>query len=639
MDVQQEHVLICLSPSIYNRDVIKMAAAVARDNKAVFTALFVETPDNSKISKEDREQLQANIALARQLGANVETAFGEDIVYQINEFCHNSQVTKVFIGYSQRKKWRISYNALDKQILETLCDLDVNVVYHQSGESKKSNKKKKEFIYKTSDFLISILVLLLATAIGMLFHWLGFSEANTITIYILGVLIIAVSTSNRIFSLVSSILSVLIFNFMFTNPRLTFAAYGSGYPVTFAIMLIAAFITSTLAIRIKKQAKQSAQYAYRTKVLLETNRLLQKEKSIAGIKQTTAKQIIKLLEMPVIICQVNQDNQIEYENYGNDNIDVTNDKQVCKNVLDVYHSKKAYQDDNYYLPIVSANDIYGVIIIVLNDKIIDAFENNLVLSIVGECAQALEKELFNKKREEAAIEAKNERLRANLLRSISHDLRTPLTSISGNASVLINESKNLDDEKKQQLYEVIYDDSLWLINLVENLLSVTRLEDSTVSLHLETELIEEVINEALNHISRRIEQHHLVFINNDEFILAKIDARLIIQVIINIIDNAIKYTPVGSTIEIEAIKKDHFVEIQIRDNGPGISDSDKEKLFEMFYTVKHNTSDARRGLGLGLALCKTIITAHNGTITVTDNHPKGTIFSFTLPIEEVEIHE
>src|SRR5699024_708229 len=112
--------------------------------------------------------------------------------------------------------------------------------------------------------------------------------------------------------------------------------------------------------------------------------------------------------------------------------------------------------------------------IVLNDKIIDAFENNLVLSIVGECAQALEKELFNKKREEAAIEAKNERLRANLLRSISHDLRTPLTSISGNASVLINESKNLDDEKKQQLYEVIYDDSLWLINLVENLLSVTR---------------------------------------------------------------------------------------------------------------------------------------------------------------------
>ena len=152
-------------------------------------------------------------------------------------------------------------------------------------------------------------------------------------------------------------------------------------------------------------------------------------------------------------------------------------------------------------------------------------------------------------------------------------------------------------------------------------------------------MIEEVINEALNHISRRIEQHHLVFINNDEFILAKIDARLIIQVIINIIDNAIKYTPVGSTIEIEAIKKDHFVEIQIRDNGPGISDSDKEKLFEMFYTVKHNTSDARRGLGLGLALCKTIITAHNGTITVTDNHPKGTIFSFTLPIEEVEIHE
>ncbi len=638
MDIKQEHVLLCLSPSASNPDVIKMAATVARDSQAIFTALYVETPDSTKMSKKDQEQLRYNVNLSRQLGANIETAFGEDIVYQINEFCKNFNVTKVFIGYSQRKKWHLYDNSLDKRIIETLQDLDVNVVYHQDP-LKQEPKRKNKFIFKISDLLISSLVLLLATLIGILFHHLGFSEANTITIYILGVLIIAVTTTNRVYSLVSSILSVVIFNFMFTNPRFTFAAYDSGYPVTFGIMLIAAFITSTLAIRINQQAKQSAQYAYRTKVLLETNRLLQKEKSIAGIKQTTARQITKLLNMPVIICQVNTDDQIYYECFGEADIDeFKQDSEVTK-ILTAFKQRKSLQDTNYYLPLVSANDIYGVVIIVAGGNIIDAFENNLILSIVGESALALEKELFNKKREEAAIEAKNERLRADLLRSISHDLRTPLTSISGNASVLMNDGNNLSEEKKYDLYQVIYDDSLWLINLVENLLSVTRLENGKMNLHLETELIDEIINEALNHISRRIEQHHLVVVNHEEFILAKVDARLIIQVIINIVDNAIKYTPKGSTIEIETIKHDHLVEVQIRDNGPGIKDEDKEKLFEMFYTVKHNISDSRRGLGLGLALCKAIINAHNGTISVKDNHPCGTIFSFSIPIEEVEIHE
>lgn len=634
----QEHVLICLSPSMSNQDVIKMASAVAKANDALFTALYVETYAYSKISKEDQERLQENIAYARTLGANIETAYGDDIAYQINEFCLKSQVTKVFIGYSQRRKWSLFKAHLDRQILETLEDLDVNIVYHQNVNSDEIKINKNTFAYQSSDLLISVVVLLLATLIGMLFHYLGFSEANTITVYILGVLIIAVTTSNRIYSLISSILSVLIFNFIFTNPRFTFAAYDSGYPVTFVIMFLAAFITSTLAIRLNQQANQAAQYAYRTKVLLETNRLLQKEKSIAGIKETTAKQIIKLLDLPVIICQIEND-QLSYENYGDFNHNLVIDKNIDANVKHVYKQKNAYQDSNYYLPILSANDIYGVIIIGLNYNIIDAFENNLVLSIVGECALALEKELYNKKRQEAAIEAKNERLRADLLRSISHDLRTPLTSISGNASVLINEAKNLDDDKKNQLYEVIYDDSLWLINLVENLLSVTRLENGKVSLNLKTELIEEVINEALNHISRRIELHHLKLINHDEFILAKIDARLIMQVIINIIDNAIKYTPAGSTIEIETLKHDGYVEIQIRDDGPGINDHDKERLFEMFFTAKHDIIDSRRGLGLGLALCKSIIMAHDGIIKVADNHPKGTVFSFTLPIEEVEIHE
>lgn len=631
---QQVHVLLCLSSSPSNIDVIRMAASMAHECQAIFTALYVETPDSSNLSKEDREQLQFNTNLARQLGANVETAYGLDVAYQINEFCKNAKVTKVFLGYSQKRYPNFFSPNLDKQLLKMLQDIDLNIVYHK--KTNQQYKKRYYFVFKGRDFFISVLSLLVATIIGVLFHHLGFSEANTITVYILSVLITAISTSERIYSLVSSILSVLVFNFMFTNPRFTLAAYGSGYPMTFAIMLIAAFITSTLAIRIKQQAKQSAQHAYRTKILLETNRLLQKEKSTAGIKETTAKQIIKLLNKPALIYQINNDQVI---------LDINLDENIKQldnlenNVRWVYQNNKTFHDQNYYLPIASANDIYGVLIIVLDETFLDAFEDNLILSIIGECALALEKELFNQKKEEAAIEAKNERLRANLLRSISHDLRTPLTSISGNANVLMNSGDNLDNDKKHELYEVIYDDSLWLINLVENLLSVTRIEDNKMNLHLETELIDEVINEALSHISRKKEQHQIKLIAKDEFILAKIDASLIIQVIINIIDNAIKYTPSGSLITIETIKHNHFVEIKISDNGQGISDQDKEKLFEMFYTAKHDVIDGRRGLGLGLALCKSIIIAHGGQIKVEDNLPQGTVFSFTLPIEEVKIHE
>lgn len=631
---QQVHVLLCLSSSPSNIDVIRMAASMAHECQAIFTALYVETPDSSNLSKEDREQLQFNTNLARQLGANVETAYGLDVAYQINEFCKNAKVTKVFLGYSQKRYPNFFSPNLDKQLLKMLQDIDLNIVYHK--KTNQQYKKRYYFVFKGRDFFISVLSLLVATIIGVLFHHLGFSEANTITVYILSVLITAISTSERIYSLVSSILSVLVFNFMFTNPRFTLAAYGSGYPMTFAIMLIAAFITSTLAIRIKQQAKQSAQHAYRTKILLETNRLLQKEKSTAGIKETTAKQIIKLLNKPALIYQINNDQVI---------LDINLDENIKQldnlenNVRWVYQNNKTFHDQNYYLPIASANDIYGVLIIVLDETFLDAFEDNLILSIIGECALALEKELFNQKKEEAAIEAKNERLRANLLRSISHDLRTPLTSISGNANVLMNSGDNLDNDKKHELYEVIYDDSLWLINLVENLLSVTRIEDNKMNLHLETELIDEVINEALSHISRKKEQHQIKLIAKDEIILAKIDASLIIQVIINIIDNAIKYTPSGSLITIETIKHNHFVEIKISDNGQGISDQDKEKLFEMFYTAKHDVIDGRRGLGLGLALCKSIIIAHGGQIKVEDNLPQGTVFSFTLPIEEVKIHE
>ncbi|MDY3771520.1 MAG: ATP-binding protein, partial [Candidatus Faecousia sp.] len=223
--------------------------------------------------------------------------------------------------------------------------------------------------------------------------------------------------------------------------------------------------------------------------------------------------------------------------------------------------------------------------------------------------------------------------------SISHDLRTPLTAISGNAGMLLSEGDNLSPDTRNRMYSDISDDAAWLSNLVENLLAVTRIEEGRMKLNTQPQLVEEIVSEALQHISRKISEHSLTVVHRNELLLAKCDARLIVQVLINLVDNAIKYTPAASHITVETWQEQGFAVISVGDDGPGISDVEKERVFQMFYTGSNPIADSRRSLGLGLSLCKTIITAHGGEITVSDNVPSGTVFTFTIPSGEVEVHE
>ena len=244
-----------------------------------------------------------------------------------------------------------------------------------------------------------------------------------------------------------------------------------------------------------------------------------------------------------------------------------------------------------------------------------------------------------KEKEQADLLAQKEQLRANLLRAISHDLRTPLTSISGNAGNLLMDSGQLDDRTKNQMYLDIYDDSQWLVGLVENLLSVTRIEDGRLNFHMTTELVDEIVDEALNHINRRKTEHRIVTEYEDDLLFAKMDIKLIVQVIVNIVDNAIKYTPEGSVIRIHAGRQGEFVQVRISDNGNGVPDEWKEKVFDMFFTGDNKIVDSRRSMGLGLPLCKSIIDAHGGHLWIEDNVPHGAVFVFTLQAGKVKIDE
>jgi len=649
----QEHILVCLSASPSNAKIVKTAATMASAFGGSFTALYVQTPDSDKLDEENKNRLQDHIRLAEQLGADIATAYGEDVSFQIAEYARISGVTKIVIGRSNIKR-RHFWNrpTLTDKLTEIAPNLDIHIIPDNITNSKyrpSSHSLFRSLIPYPKDILITVLILAIATILGLSFYSFGFTDSNIITVYILGVLLTSLFTKGYTCGIIGSLVSVMLFNFFFTEPRLTFHAYDSGYPVTFAIMLVASVITGTLASKLKSHAKLSAQAAFRTKVLLDTNQLLQKAQNDEDIINITATQIMKLLNRSVVMYSVRDGKLTKGSLYSaqSDNLEdlfTTTERNTAEWVYLNKHragaSTNVYSKAKcVYFSIRINNNIYGVIGIRIKGKPLDAFENSILLSILGECALAMDNRRNAKEKEQTAVLAKNEQLRANLLRAISHDLRTPLTSISGNAGNLLSNKDKLDEDTKMQIYTDIFDDSEWLISLVENLLSVTRIEEGRMNFNKSIELVDEITEEALRHIGRKSTEHKISVIHKDELLLANADAKLIVQVLINLIDNAIKYTPVGSEIKVITEKKNGYASISVIDNGNGIPDNIKPHVFEMFYTGDNRIADSRRSLGLGLALCKSIIGAHGGELTLTDNQPQGCNFTFTLPLGEVKIDE
>ena len=643
----KEHILVCLSPAPSNTKIIQTAAAMAKAFNATFSALYVKTPASESMTAEDAERLLANIRFSETSGASVVTVCGNDIAFQIAEYARLSGVTKVVIGRTVIGKRRfIGKPTLTEKLISLAPNVDIHIIPDSDAvvsDRRNQPYEKPRFANVLKGLTISAVVLLLSSLLGGLFFRLGFTEANIITIYILGVLLIAIFTESKICWVVASVASVLIFNFLFTEPKFTFLAYGSGYPVTFIIMLTASLIIGGTTEKLKTREYQATQTAYRTKILFDANQLIQKASDETEILRVTANQLKKLLNRNVIVFDDKAQKVYATKEENADAVMPDCEQivlRVTKNNVKEGKGTDIFPESDYtFFPICKNGKNYGAIGIFAGEKPIDSFDESIVVSVIGECAIVIDGIINAKERERVAVFAKNEQLRANLLRSISHDLRTPLTSISGNASNLISNGNVIDNATKTQIYEDIYSDSLWLINLVENLLAVTRLEEGRMNINLTTELVGDVIAEALKHIHTKSEKQKITVIQQDDLLLAKMDARLIVQVLINLLDNAVKYTPSDSQITITAKRNGETVSVSVADNGHGIPDEQKSRVFDMFYTGSNKIADSRRSIGLGLSLCKSIINAHGGEITVTDNTPHGAIFTFTLPAGEVEIYE
>ena len=629
---KKEHILVCLSSSPSNEKIIRTAAQMAQAFQAGFTALYVQTAEKTEKTPEDLARLQKHVRLAEQSGAEIVTTHSEDIALQIAEYARISEVTRIVIGKSMMKQ---GYFHQRRVWTERLTDLVPDLE-----------------LPSWKELMLTVLILAAATGIGEIFFRLGFTDANIITVYLFGVMLTSILTSGYTCSVVSSVASVVLFNYFMTEPRLSLHAYGSGYPVTFAIMLGTSILTSTLASKLKENAKLSARDAFRTKILFNTSQLLQKAEDASEIFDITATQLIKLLGRNLVVAPVEKKKNgivqgtLYNAETGIKSEKVFNEKEqeilqwVLKNRKRAGAMTERFSEEPYlYLSIYAAQNRYGVIGIFIGQKPLDAFENSILLSILGECAMALDREQSAREKEEAAVMAKNEQLRVNLLRTISHDLRTPLTSILGNADSLISNFDALDEGMRKQIFSDIYEDAGWLIELVENLLALTKIEDGSVKLQLSDQVVEDVVREALRHVERRKNEHEITVDCGEDVLLARMDAKLIVQVLVNLINNAVKYTQAGSKIRITAGKEEKNVWIAVEDNGPGIPAECREHVFEMFYSGKNKVSDSRRSLGLGLALCRSIVNAHGGELVLRDCAPHGCHFRFTLPLSEVNLNE
>lgn len=477
-----------------------------------------------------------------------------------------------------------------------------------------------------------------ASLIGYMFKHIGIKEINIVVVYILFVLLTARLTDRYIYGVVASFISTFAFNYLFTSPLYSFTVHDPGYLITFLIMTVTSIITSTSTSKIKKSADDAHQQKLETQAVYQLANRLTDATDIHEIAKIATETISERIDCNVgCLCfdengipehsfveQVGEDEQIYRE------VDNPEELRHRIELLRTLYSPSNYFDD---WPIYGQENILGVIRVPnVQGNRLAPNQVRLLQPMIEIISLAMDRFREKQKLQISHETVIKERYRSNLLRSISHDLRTPLTGIMGTSEVLMD---MLDEnEVEHELVKGIYNDATWLHSLVENILSLTKVQEGKLNINLEYQLLEEIIENALNSFRWRTPDYVITIDLPDPMLMVPMDGKLIIQVLINLVDNAMKHTELGEEIIIRVTDnvENDTVSIAVIDSGPGIVNQDLDKVFEMFYTSNNKHSDARQGIGLGLNICEAIVHSHGGTITATnreDGH--GAVFEFTLP--------
>ena len=582
------------------------------------------------------------------------TLTGDDTATVIVEYARISGITNIVVGKSVRSRsLRSLYTKdLEDQLIAAMPSIEVHIIPGDPGEP---NAKRKPVVrqiigstaWSWGDAGKVLALLTVATLFSMLLRAFGIGDQNVIMIYILSVLVVSRTTTGYLYSTVSSVLSVLAFNFFFTEPRYTFTAIQPGYPITFLIMFLVALITSALSVRIKTQARLAVLRERRTEVLFEINKKLLVTRGLEIIVELVNSTITNLFSRSVIFyTQEPSDTSAGHFLQSGDDPDasfmMSADEQAVAHWAFVNHKFAGNGTDTLmgagalYVPVMSQGKSLGVIGLSCTRGKFNQTNRLFLQTIVSQVAMALERQYLSDEHRQILVDSAKEKMRSNLLRAISHDLRTPLTGIYGASSVILENKDKLDGKTRDELVANIRNDSQWLIRMVENLLSVTRIDEGTMVVKKVPEAAEEIIAEAVARMRTRYPQHEISVRVPDVLLMVPMDGILIEQVLINLLENAIKHSPADAPVLVMLRRSGDSALFEVVDHGKGLAECDLPFVFDSYSNSERQCQDSSRGMGIGLSICMSIIKAHGGSMEAANNDDGGAVFRFLLPLKEGE---
>ncbi len=632
-----ERLLVCVSPSPASEALVRGARRLAGSLHADWIAVYVEPAGAVRLGPAERKRVNAHLELAQRLGAETLTLSGGGGPEEVVRLAQQRNVTRILVGKPTHPRWRDRfYESFLDRLVRSSGEIDVHVLRGDSDAALSGallDVRSPHRRVRPSGIAAALVLVGAATLLGDTVFGRA-QVADVVMVYLLAIVLVSLRWG-LLEALFAAIASVLAFDFFFVPPYHTFAVADLRHIATFGIMFLVATIISSLTRRVRDQAEAARFRELRTASLYALSRALATAKTTTDVVAAGTKHVQDVFSANAAIL-LRQDGRLEAARSNVSRL-ALDDKERGVAEWVAVHGRGAGlgtetlpSSSALHLPLEGAAERVGVLAVAPLDR--SRFERHderrHLDAFASQIAASLERTRLAELAAAARLRVEAEQLRNSLLSSVSHDLRTPLAVITGTATTLLQEA--LDPNVRTELLETIVEESDRLARLVRNLLDMTRLEAGAVEVKKEWQPLEEAVGAALERMEASLAGRAIETDLPADLPLVPFDSVLLQQVLVNVLENAVKYTPSGSPITISASRHDGAVEVTVADRGPGLPAGEEDRIFEKFFRAQKGRGG---GVGLGLTICRGIVTAHGGRIWATNRHGGGAAFHFTLPIE------
>lgn len=636
-----DRVLVCLSANRAAERLVRTGRRLATSLDADLIVLYVETPEHRRLPGPQRSAVTEVLQLAEELDAHTATLAGLDPAQEIIQYIKRHNITKVVLGRPLWARWReVWRGSIIDQVVRACPGVDVHVISTALNPSEVAVKPLvrprvpgRRWAYVDAVVMVALITLLGRLALSRV------DPINLVMLYLLAVVIGGVVGGTGPAALTAT-LGVLSFDFFLVPPYYTFAVSDTQYLLTFAALLAVALTTGTLTGRIQQQVSLSRDRENETAALFTFSKSLVGVQTLPEIASALVKCVQDSFDREAgVLVPVSGHPEI-ISSSDDFRLD---DKEAAAAAWTLQHGQPSGRGESNlpgvegrYLPLTTGHGTIGVVAIHNPERSapLTPDRRRLLEAFTAQAAMAMERAQLHEGAQKMQLLAEADRLHTALLNSISHNLRTPLASIIGSLTTLLEEQSLLRAETRQDLVENARDAALDLNRMVTNLLDVTRLESGSLKLIRGWYEPGDVIATAIEQVRSRLSDRRVDVRAPKTLPLLFIDHTLIVQVLANLLENAAKYSPGTSPIEVAAEEKEGAVEVRVLDRGKGIAPADLERVFEKFYRA--GQTEKADGVGLGLAICQGIVQLHGGQIWIRPRPDGGTVAGFTLPTGEAE---